>query len=218
MGNRAVIIFLRAPEKGRVKTRLTRRFDKGFVLDLYKAFVLDTIEAATGTADIHLFFWPVEKEDLIRRWLGEKYSFTAQSGSTLGEKMANAFRQIFEKGYHQAILIGTDIPQLDAALINAAFEKLKSNDVMLGPSEDSGYYLIGFNRNSYETGVFEDIDWSTPKVLDQTLERLHRMNKKTGRIDTLNDIDTPRDFEKLVGLMKEGHYIGPETRKKLCSL
>lgn len=211
MASKAVIVFLKAPEDGRVKTRLTKVYDKGLVLELYKAFVKDTLKAASLSGTAEIFFYPFKKKQMIVEWLGEQYAYTCQYGSDLGERMANAIRVTFEKGYEQVILIGTDIPQLTVQILNQAFEQLNRHSLVLGPSRDGGYYLIGFHKGSYSSKVFKDIDWSTPRAFTQTLEQAVKFNLNTSLLPVLNDIDTPDDLKELVCSIEQGVHIGKHT-------
>src|SRR3989339_331956 len=98
-GKKAVIVFLKFPEKGKVKTRLSKVLDESFVLALYKGFIHDTLLALQSFPDISIYFLPLEKEGHLRSWLGSGYQYFAQTGKDLGEKMSNAFKDVFQRGY-----------------------------------------------------------------------------------------------------------------------
>lgn len=211
MAGKAVIVFLKAPEDGRVKTRLAENFSKGLVLDLYKAFVEDILVAVNLSGTPEIFYYPPKKKQMIVQWLGDGWRYTCQSGMDLGQRMANAFKMTFDKGYEKAVLIGSDIPELNAKILKQSFEQLRLHDLVLGPSKDGGYYLIGFNRESYSDRLFENIGWSTPRVFSQTLGQAVEIHLNTVLLPVLNDIDTLEDLKALVSSINRGGYIGDHT-------
>ncbi len=217
MGNRAVIVFLRVPEKGQVKTRLSKILNTTFVLDLYKAFVEDTLAAVKDQGEPYLYFWPPYQKEMLCSWLGSDYDYFPQQGDNLGQKMVNAFEDVFAKGIDQAVLVGTDIPQLDPGIISSGFKMLETKPAVIGPSKDGGYYLIGFNKPYFSKLVFKDIEWSTPKVLDQTLSFMKQEIIEPDFLPFLNDIDIPADLENLIKTVKQGGNAGPSTRRLLLS-
>jgi len=116
---------------------------------------------------------------------------------------------MFEKGYERVILIGSDTPHLSNTIINLGFEELKTNDIVLGPSEDGGYYLIGFNKQTFLKNAFEDIEWSSSKVLKQTLQKLN--TKNVHLTQELNDIDTHEDLKDFFEQYHEGYFENSYT-------
>ena len=217
MRNNAVIVFLKAPEKGRVKTRLSMSLDESFVLELYKGFIHDTLAILESFPDKLIYFLPPEKENELRSWLGNEYPYFVQTGKDLGEKMSNAFRDGFTKGYDRLVLIGTDIPEITESVLLHAFKILETKDAVIGPASDGGYYLIGFKKESFSEKIFHDMNWSTKGVLGETLKAMDRTGIKYERVSELNDVDTPEDLRALVLRMKNGGRIGPHTRKMLES-
>ena len=209
------IIFLRAPEKGTVKTRLAVSIDPEQVLELYKGFIHDTISAADPVSRLALYCWPPEKTQLITDWLKNKFKVFPQSGDNIGSKMANAFQELFDSGVKKAILIGTDIPDISQTIITQAFNELDRNDIVLAPAQDGGYYLIGFNNNTYYPAVFEGINWSTPMVLQETLDIINKKNFRYYLLPELNDIDTLEDLKNLVKRYRNGHKTGNNTADNL---
>lgn len=215
MKSTALLLFLRVPEKGQVKTRLSKRLDKGFVLELYKAFVLDLLAAVSHVSPLFLFFWPPDKQKELTRWLGKTYRYQPQQGGDIGVKMGHAFETVFCKGFDKAILVGTDIPEIDRPLIDRAVERLNQNDAVLGPSPDGGYYLIGLKRKVFSPSFFNGIPWSGPDVLDQTLILLENRSIQYHLLEELNDIDTMADFNGLCRGLSNNAHIGVHTRKVL---
>jgi rSAM/selenodomain-associated transferase 1 len=215
MDDRAVIVFLKAPEQGCVKTRLSMDLDESFVLGLYKGFVCDTLDILETGGDTFVCFWPPETGDSLKRLLGNELGYFHQKGNDLGERMSNAFKEIFKKGYEKALLIGTDIPELDRDIIRLAHQALQTADAVIGPTGDGGYYLIGFQNAVFPEDIFNEISWSTASVLDQTLKAMNRMSLQYKLLATLNDIDTSGDLKALIDRVKKGGKAGKRTLKIL---
>jgi rSAM/selenodomain-associated transferase 1 len=116
-----------------------------------------------------------------------------QLGDNLGDRMLNAFRDGFNLGYDKIVLIGSDLPDLNKQLIERAISSLDNNDVVFGPADDGGYYLIGMN--TLIPNIFKDKPWSQPNLLDVSLEELDELNHSVATLENLNDIDT---FEDLI--------------------
>lgn len=215
MTSEAVLVFLRAPEEGRVKTRLSKCLNPAFVLALYRGFVGDTLDALNAFEDKILYFWPPGKEKMLENWLGSGCVFSCQRGEDIGQRMANAFQDIFKKGYTRAILIGVDIPELGHDVIELAFKALQTRDAVIGPSADGGYYLIGFQKKSFSKDIFDDIDWSTEKVLNQSVRAMSRLSIQYELLPELSDIDTPEDLKALSDRVRKGGRAGRRTLKIL---
>ena len=210
----AVIIFLKYPEPGKVKTRLAKSLGDEKACAVYKSLAEGIIKNISSknplTYDVHIFFTPADRENEIRTWLkpilndnqGIKTQFRTQEGRNLGEKMSNAFKEILqEKVCKKCIIIGTDCPEIDATLIENAFGVLKEKNVVIGPCKDGGYYMLGMSRPvpvSFDQGfisdLFVDIDWSTDRVFEQTMEKIHKNNLSCSILKTLVDIDTIEDL------------------------
>ena len=217
MRNNAVIVFLKAPEKGKVKTRLSMSLDESFVLELYKGFIDDTLAILESFQDTFIYFLPPEKGNEPISWPGNKYQYFLQTGKDLGEKMSNAFKDGFKRGYDRLVLIGTDIPEITETVLLLAFEILEAKDAVIGPATDGGYYLIGFRKESFSEKIFHDMNWSTKDVFGETLKAMDRTGIKYDRVSELNDVDTPEDLKSLILRMKSGGRIGSHTRKMLES-
>ena len=220
-----LIIFLKYPEPGKVKTRLAKDIGNEKACEIYKLLAEKIIKNVFSknplTHDVHIFFTPADKENEIKGWLKSildnnqeaKAQYRPQEGNDLGERMCNAFRQIVqEKDYKKCIIIGTDCPEIDATLIENAFDVLKEKDIVIGPCRDGGYYLLGMSRPvpvSFKQGfisdLFVDIDWSTDRVFKQTMEKIQKNNLSCGILKTLVDIDTIEDLYRERGhLLKDG--------------
>ena len=194
--NGCVIIFVRAPEKGAVKTRLAASLGEIPVLGLYKAFVSDLMQMLDkGEYPLLVSFYPPDAEAKINEWLGSPCHLTPQRGDDLGERMMNAFREAFSQGFQTAVLIGSDTPDLPCSFIDEAFLSLRSHDVVIGPSVDGGYYLIGFRGETFLPSTFEGIPWSTAQVFQKTTEVLSEKKYQIKILPMLRDIDTLNDLQ-----------------------
>lgn len=191
MKTNALIIFTRNPQLGKVKTRLAKKIGDQKALQVYKDLLFHTM-TETQNLDCDKFVFYDENIDTDDLWPEILYKKRVQLGSHLGARMQNAFQTLFDLGYQNCIIIGSDLFDLQANHINEAFHKLESNDVVIGPAEDGGYYLSGIKK--VIPPIFKNKDWGTSTVLTDTLKDLE--NYKIEFLETLNDIDTFEDLEK----------------------
>lgn len=124
----------------------------------------------------------------ITNWVDKDFFFRVQSGSSLGERMANAFSEVFEKDYYQVMIIGSDVPDISSKIILESFINLNGSDIVISPSDDGGYSLLGMKK-PYNF-LFNDIEWSTNNVLEQTVKKINEKGLKLTTACSLNDIDT----------------------------
>jgi len=207
MNKNLVLIFVKEPILGFVKTRLAKSCGEKFTLALYILFIEDLIYTMqSGKSDFKLCAYP--DLTLINKTFGNFDNFLQVDGD-LGLKMQSAFEQKFEDGYEKILLMGSDTPHITNEIINESFDKLASHDVVLGPSADGGYYLIAFNKNTFHGDVFKDIQWSTPKVLEQTLQTLN--TKSVYLLQELNDIDNLDDLKDFYENFQDGYFKNSET-------
>lgn len=199
----AIIIFAKEPQPGRVKTRLACQSDDTFA----SAFYVECLKhlffelKTTLSSRIFAFITPESSPVYFQQYSPDRIMH--QHGKDLGERMKNAFTEVFSinENCHQSkeffknvLLIGSDIPQLNATILNQAQHALTNNDCVLGPAHDGGYYLIGFTRAGF-TDCFHGIHWSTSEVLEKTKALL--THKKTVLLPFLSDIDTLADVRHL---------------------
>ena len=219
ISERRVLLFIRAPELGRVKTRLEKKMDAATVLRLYRCFVQDIIETlSTGGHDMIVFFTPPHKGSAVQAWLGDAIPARAQTGKTLGDKMRNAFSDVFARDVDQVVLMGSDLPDLDIRIIDESFELLKKKDLVIGPAEDGGYYLIGWRKNSFNKDVFSGIDWGTASVFRQTMEKIHAAGLNCHVFPSWQDIDTHDDLVAFYQRSKANGLTHLKTMKFLDRL
>ena len=196
----AVLLFIKSPEKGKVKSRLAKAIGEDAALDVYKCLAFNTLEGLKdGNYLFRLCFYPPESGEIIKSWLGDSFYYAPQQGRDLGERMWSAFVQAFSDGIEKVLLVGSDIPDLSISLINEAFKALDSSDSVIGPAHDGGYYLIGFNKTSFLPDIFQGIEWSTDSVFRQTMKVLGKSGLSVHVLRVLNDVDT---FDDLLLLLK----------------
>ena len=197
----SLIVFVKNPIPGAVKTRLQTRYAPERVAALYTAFVRDVL-ARAESIDVDrrvIAFDPPDAESEVRALFGggeAQWQYVPQVQDDLGVRMREALVQELGAGASAVVLIGTDIPSLPAYHITQAFDLLRTKDVVLGPSIDGGYYLVGVSRSTPE--IFEDVEWSTPSVLSQTIDQVQRAGHRLGLVPPYFDVDTPEELDFLL--------------------
>jgi rSAM/selenodomain-associated transferase 1 len=194
-----LIIFTRYPVPGKTKTRLIPVLGEEGAAKLHRQLTDKTI----STAEKLLYYHPLSLEiyfaggtkTLMQNWLGDSFIYQPQPEGDLGERMAIAFQKSFESGYEKVLLIGTDCPTLKYKILREALEKLNQNELVLGPAEDGGYYLIGLRH--FIPQLFENISWGTSSVLEQTNAIGLSLNLSIAYLPILADIDRPEDISLL---------------------
>jgi hypothetical protein len=190
-----LLIFVKYPEPGKVKTRLAKNIGFENAAMFYRKMAEQIIYDLSKLADHRkiVFFDPPERRNDVMRWLKfNGLSFIAQEGNSLGEKILNAFKHAFSLGADKAVIVGTDCPQITTQTILKAFEKLERSGVVIGPSYDGGYYLLGLRRFIPE--IFHDVDWSTNLVFDQTMKKIRDKGLESDCLETFRDVDTVDDL------------------------
>ncbi len=192
---KALILFLKYPEPGKVKTRLGSELGFDRAAEFYKLFIKQTFDLAQNCSAKQIFvaFEPIDRKVEIAEFIPKKFTIFPQEGKNLGERMLNAFKYVFAKGYKDAVILGSDSPTLPLENIDAAFEKLSKADLVLGPAEDGGYYLIGLNQ--VHAGLFENIKWSSSSVMQTTIERGKSLQLQYELLSAWYDVD---DKETLI--------------------
>lgn len=195
-------MFVKAPRLGQVKTRLQPELTPEQALGLYRAMVEDLVNQFedVGFCELKIFFTPADAIGEIRNWLGDQFEYFPQRGDDLGERMHHAIAACLHQGYKKAVLVGSDIPSLDVDTVLQAFSCLSECDVVIGPTDDGGYYLIGMK--SSQARLFENIHWSTDQVLQQSLQQARRLGLQIKQLKVLFDIDTYRDVEKFWSMVQ----------------
>ncbi len=182
-----VLVFLKAPREGTVKTRLARDLGDAEATRIYRALVERQLAALPAGRSVEIVFSPDDTEVEMRRWLGDAYDYRPQGDADLGARLTRAFAAAFAGGARRVIAIGGDCPDLDVACLASARDALARSDVVLGPAADGGYYLIGLRKMAPE--VFARISWSSETVLATTLQRCAEAGLATAQLEEKEDID-----------------------------
>ena len=184
-----LIIFAKYPEAGKVKTRLGSEIGYQLSALFYKKFLnmtLNLVKEACVDKTI-IAFSPESGQSFFRGFIPTNYELYLQNGKDLGGKMSNSIGAAFAAGAKKVIVIGSDSPTLPHSIINEAIRLLNTNDVVLGPAEDGGYYLIGLNK-PYQT-LFKNVEWSTDSVLEQTIKKINGLKIKFDLLREWYDVD-----------------------------
>ena len=185
----ALLIFTRNPELGKVKTRLARRIGTQNALIVYNDLLRHTMNETFAIAcDKFVFYDTAIVDNDI--WSNEFYQKRLQSTGDLGQRMEQAFESLLAMGYENCIIVGSDLFDLKTRIIETAFEKILNHDVVIGPAEDGGYYLLGLKKRN--SALFKNKNWGTDSVYKETIKDLATQN--VGFLEILNDIDTYEDL------------------------
>ena len=190
MPKNLLLVFTRNPELGKVKTRLAKTVGNATALKIYIFLLKRTRDIAVKVAADKAVYYSVKiRENDI--WDASIFQKHQQVGEDLGIRMLHAFKNGFKAGYEKVIIIGSDLYDLTSETIENAIIALENNEVVIGPAEDGGYYLLGMN--SLEEKIFKNKDWGTETVRKDTLEDLR--DKKVFLLGELNDVDVFEDIE-----------------------
>jgi rSAM/selenodomain-associated transferase 1 len=192
----AIALFCKYPEPGRVKTRLAASIGNERAVAVYRELVRSTLDCVAGLArpiDFFVYVDPAEAASAFHSWLGVGFRYVPQSVGDLGDRMLTAFREMTDPGPRPAVLIGADCPELRPDHLAQAFDALAEHDLVLGPTEDGGYYLIGAHRPYPD--LFRNVPWSTQSVRDVTIRRAEQQRLRVVELPPLPDVDTLADLE-----------------------
>ena len=192
----ALIIFAKNPVLGKVKTRLARDIGDAAALEIYQRLLAHTAKECRPlleTVDIFLYFSD-EVPLLLSGFPPQDFRYRQQRGADLGQRMANAFADVFSAGYAQAVIIGTDCFELQTSHLLAAFAEIADakNDFVIGPALDGGYYLLAMRQ--LFAPIFVDKTWSSPTVLRNTVADILAQKLTIAYLPTLRDVDTVEDL------------------------
>lgn len=186
----AILLFLKAPVPGRVKTRLARDLGAETACGIYCQMVERQLAALPAGWPVELHFSPASARADFAAWLGPYYNYYAQPEGNLGKRMRDAAAGAFERGHRKVILIGGDCPTLKADALAAAAHFLGGGaDAVIGPASDGGFYLLGLRSCAGSLHVFEGIPWSTADVARVTIERIGAAGLCLARLKEKEDVD-----------------------------
>jgi hypothetical protein len=191
----ALLLFIKNPRLGHVKTRLARTLGDAEALRIYR-FLLDKTRETALRVDVERMLFYSEQIQHQDDWSPSQFDKFVQVEGDLGVRMCSAFETAFAKGANRALIVGSDCPELDPDTIRAAFEALHTHEVVVGPSADGGYYLLGMRR--LWPALFEGIEWSTAAVLEQTLDKACQLGLSVFHLQTLLDIDEEKDWQTYI--------------------
>lgn len=221
MPDTALVVVARYPQPGTTKTRLARSIGHAETARLYRAFLSDlALKFAGREYDLYWAYTPAGVDyaafmaSLVPSYSSHMYYFQ-QQGADLGERLLTAFRWTHERGYRNSIIIGSDLPHIHPAVVAQARIALEDADVVLGPADDGGYYLIGM-RQPYD--VFQGISMSTDQVLRMTIELAQRQGLRVSTLETLFDVDELPDLLRLAQLLQLDSSLAPVTAAHLATM
>tara|TARA_B100002049_G_scaffold75268_2_gene55339 strand:+ start:1126 stop:1746 length:621 start_codon:yes stop_codon:yes gene_type:complete len=185
-----LLIFTRNPEFGKVKTRLARDIGHQAALDIYKFLLAHTAKICTplDTEKAVYYSEEIPNNDL---WNAAVFQKKKQVGEDLGERMQNAFAEGFHLGYSKIIIIGSDLYDIETKDLEQAFKVLNNHEIVIGPAEDGGYYLLGMKQ--LHPKLFKNKNWGTATVLQDTINELKKSNYKL--LEKRNDVDLYSDIK-----------------------
>jgi len=188
-----LIIFTKNSVLGKVKTRLASAIGDEDALRVHQVLAEETLQKVhhCNCDKVVYLSDEIDSNTIIS---AHGFRQEVQWGSDLGERMRHAFAKEFEKGYTSIVIIGTDCPEMDDTSISLAFKLLEDKDVVLGPADDGGYYLLGLSTMHNE--LFDDIAWSTSTVFQSTVDRVNQLSLSLGLTAKKQDIDTLDDLKK----------------------
>jgi len=199
-----ILLFTRYPRPGKVKTRLAKELGAAEAARIHVLLTERTVATAlraTAMPDIDLSVcYTGGTADEMRSWLGNGLRLVRQRGDNLGQRMATAFRDAWKRGAASCILVGSDCPGLDAALLTEALDLVRSHDIVLGPASDGGYYLVGLQETVPEEAAFALLTGSalgTASAFAQTTAQAARLGLTIATTKELHDIDRPEDLKHL---------------------
>ncbi len=193
-----VAIMAKAPQAAEVKTRLCPPLSAMDAAELYRCFLLDKIEQVRmlKEASPTIAYTPAEGKGFFER-VAPGFVLVPQHGPDLGARLANNFDQLLARGYTGVLAIDSDTPTLPTHFLEQALDLITTPEIglVLGPSDDGGYYLIGLRKLHRE--LFEEMAWSTAQVMPETIRRAEAMGLKVATLPLWFDVDTPDDLERL---------------------
>jgi uncharacterized protein len=190
---RAVIVFQKSPEEGKVKTRLAKDIGHKKATDIYIFLLTHTHQQVQKVdADVFVYFQGGINENYM---VLPRYYLAHQEEGDLGKKMEAAFSEVFNYGYREVLIIGSDCFELDNEIIEEGFGSLASHDLVIGPAVDGGYYLLGMKK--LNSSLFRNMPWSTSSIAELTFSEASSQGMSIYKLPILRDVDTLDDLGEL---------------------
>lgn len=213
--DRCLVLFSKPARAGRVKTRLIGELSPQQAADLHAAFLEDLLTRLRRGRFSLRIAWALAQDEPVPP---AEVQGRRQEGTELGERM---FRALAAEGraHHWVAVVGSDHPDLPLSLVNEAFDKLaRGADVVLGPAEDGGYYLLAVASHALRKELFEGIEWSSHRVLEATLARCRELGLKVELLPPAADVDTTADLRRLIATLERDPDVDcPRTRNLLAA-
>jgi len=197
-----LIVFVKAPRPGSVKTRLAQAIGAQSACAAYSRMVAALLNQLRSLDAVELCFTPQDAADEIRHWLREGWTIRPQVNGDLGRRLGSAFEHSFNSGARQVVVIGSDCPAVTAEDVRKAWEGLQTHDVVLGPATDGGYWLIGLRQT--QPALFQAIPWSSGQVFPETIKRIRQCGLRVQILRELRDLDTEADWRTFLSCGKAG--------------
>lgn len=206
----ALIIFIKNPQLGKVKTRLAATVGNEKALEIYQVLMSHT-HKITSDLNIEKYLYYSDFIDNNDIWSNDNYhKYVQQQGQDLGLKMASAFMDVLQKKHEKLLIIGSDCLELTDKIIDLGYKQLIDNEVVVGPATDGGYYLIGFNFEivgercgEVLKRVFLEKQWSHINVCDEAIKACNDLKLKISKLPILTDVDEEKDFMKSIQLVED---------------
>jgi rSAM/selenodomain-associated transferase 1 len=195
--SRALLVFVRSPRPGKVKTRLARSLGDEKAVEFYRLCtdaVLEEIGQVSSEVEKYISFAEPTDRYETERLAGLGFKVVVQEGESLGQRLYNAFSKVMDNGARKVVIVASDVPDLSAKIMEKAINALDSSDVVIGPCYDGGYYLIGMKE--LRKRLFDDISWGTEQVCQQTLAAAKTNGLTVQQLPILIDIDTEADLRQ----------------------
>jgi len=208
--NRTLVILAKAPKPGMVKTRLTESLPSPAVTALYRCLLEDTLALATSLTNVEVVVMcPESDQDELAHLLGSTARVVAQKGEGLAAGLTSVFRHFTATGRKHVIAFNSDSPHLAPSVLDSAFEILATHDVVVGPTDDGGYYLVG--AKAAHPALFESDRMGTRSALDRLLTRTKLLELSTGFTEPFYDIDVASDLIRLARELRLAPAKAPRT-------
>lgn len=198
--NSALIMMTRLPRPGRVKTRLAATVGDETAAEFYRLCAERLFRESRRLPQVvrrYIFYADAEDAERVRAWAGDGFRYEAQPAGNLGRRLASAFHTVFEQGARRAVVVGTDVPDLSAGVVERALALLERYPLVIGPDHGGGYYLLGM-RMLYDDLFLRDLSWGTNEVFSQTLRIMRDLELVPAFLPVLIDVDTAGDLRRWV--------------------
>jgi rSAM/selenodomain-associated transferase 1 len=200
-----LIVFVKAPRAGLVKTRLADALGPARACVIYRQLVERLLERLRGLGAVELRFSPDDAFEEVQPWLVPPWQAAPQGAGDLGERLERAFVEAFTTSVRRVVVIGSDCPDISAQDVETAWGALRTFDVVLGPATDGGYWLVGLGGP--QSLLFRDMPWSSPAVLQETMGRARTAGLKVHLLRELSDVDTVEDWRSFLRRTNQGDGI-----------